>query len=58
VDGDDSALSGRGIGNFTENGRRMRTGCVGEIARALMESFIREQREGEGFFGIFWDAKL
>jgi hypothetical protein len=36
----------------------MRTGCVGEIARALMESFIREQREGEGFFGIFWDAKL
>ena len=55
--GEAEALTRRGIGDFTEHGGGMRAGGAGEIARAAVESFVGEQGEGEGFFGVFRDAE-
>ncbi len=51
------ALTGRGIGDFTENGGGVRAGGAGEITGSVMEGFVGEQGEREGFFGVFRDAQ-
>ena len=51
-------LSGRGIGDFTENGGTARASGAGEIAGALVKGLVGEQGEGEGFLGVAQDAKF
>jgi len=51
------ALLGRGIGDFTENGRGVRAGGAGKIAGAVVESFAGQQGKCEGFFGVLRDAQ-
>ena len=49
--------AGRGIGDFAEDGR---TACAGgrrQICRALVNRFISEESEGEGFFRVHGHAE-
>src|SRR5260370_22626912 len=57
IRGEGSALPGRGIRDFTENGASVRAGGAGKIARATMKCFISEERKGESFFGVDRNAK-
>ncbi len=51
-------LAGRGIGDFTENCGATCAGCGRKVRGAVMEGFISEQSESEGFFGVNGDAEL
>lgn len=57
IRGEDCALLRRGIGDFAENGWRVRAGGAGEIAGAAVECFVSEECKGEGFFGVFGNAE-
>lgn len=50
-------LAGRGIRDFTEDGRAASAGGGREIRRALVKCFVSEKSEGEGFLGVFWDTE-
>ena len=51
------ALAGRGIGDFAEDGRTARAGRRRQICRALVNRFISEESEGEGFLSVFGQAE-
>jgi hypothetical protein len=53
-----SELAGWGVGDFSEDGGAVGSGGGGDVARAMMQRFIGHQGEGEGFFGVFGDAKI
>ena len=48
----DDSLAVRGIGDFTKDGRAAGAGCGGDVAGALVERFVGQEGEGEGFFGV------
>jgi len=50
-------LSGRGIGNFAEDGRTARASGGREIRRTLMERFISEKGESKSLLGVGGDAE-
>lgn len=51
-------LARRGIGDFTKNGGAAGTGGGGKVRGALVESFVGQNRECEGFLGILGNAQL
>ena len=51
-------LAGRGIGDFTENGRAARTSGRRKIRRAPMECFVSKQGKSKGFLGVSDNAEL
>src|SRR5215831_126734 len=50
--------SGRGIRNLSEDGRAVCARGGREIRWALMERFVSEKSEGEGFLGVFGDPEV
>ena len=52
------SLAWRGIGDFAEDSGAARTGGGGEVGRAVVERFVGEEGEGEGFFGGFGDVEV
>ena len=47
-----------GIGDFTEDGGLFCAGGGGQIRGALMEGFVGQDGEGQGFFGVSGDAEI
>ena len=49
-------LAGRGVGDFTEDGGAACACGGGDVGRALVECFVGEDGEGQGFFGVGGDV--
>jgi len=50
-------LTRRGIGDFTEDGRLFCSRGGGQIRGALVKSFVGQDGEGQGFFGVGGDVE-
>ena len=46
------------MGDFSKNGAASRAGGGRKTGGALMEGFVGQKSKGEGFFGVFGDAKF
>src|SRR6476620_189368 len=51
-------LAGRGIGDFTKDGWPARAGGGGDVGGTLVPSFVGEDGEGQGFFGVGGDVEI
>ena len=54
----EQSLTGRGIGDFTEDGGAVCTGGVGDVGGAMVKSFVGEDGERQRFFGVGGDGEM
>src|SRR5579863_2678176 len=45
------------MANFSEDGGMARASGAGQVVGVLLKGFVGEDGEGEGFFGVGWNAK-